>query len=86
MLTKDDRKGHVIIGEAALYLALAEKEINVLSLIAELGHFAANVSCDERLRDIFEARNWLKKCAYSERAEQPVPFLQILAGLNEEKH
>ena len=86
MLIQDDEKGHVIIGEAALHLALAEKEINVISLIAELGHMAANASCDERFRDINEVRNWLKEYANPGTAEQPVPFLQILAGLNEVKH
>ena len=86
MLIQDDEKGHVIIGEAALHLALAEKEINVISLIAELGHMAANESCDERLGDISGARSWLKKYANPETAVQPVPFLQTLAGLNEEKH
>ncbi|MEN4605421.1 hypothetical protein ABEG90_22775 [Pantoea agglomerans] len=31
MLTQDDGKGHVIIDEAALHLALAEKEVKVIS-------------------------------------------------------
>nr|WP_236263714.1 hypothetical protein [Pantoea sp. S62] len=69
-----------------MHLALAEKEINVISLIAELGHMAANVSCDKRLGDIFEARSWLKKYVNPGIAEQPMPYLQTLAGLNEEKH
>ncbi|WP_336750088.1 hypothetical protein [Pantoea vagans] len=86
MLIQDDEKGHVIIGEAALHLALAEKEINVISLIAELGRMAAGVSCDKRLGDISEARSWLKKYANPGCAEQPVPYLRTLAGLNEEKH
>jgi hypothetical protein len=86
VLIQDDVKGHVIIGEAALHLALAEKEINVISLIAELGRMAADVSCDERFGNISEARSWLKKYAKPRPAEQPVPFLQTLAGLNEEKH
>ncbi|WP_336999010.1 hypothetical protein [Pantoea agglomerans] len=86
MLIQDDEKGHVIIGEAALHLALAEKEINVISLIGELGHMAANTTCDKRLSDISEARSWLKKYANPEHTEQSVPFLQTLAGLNEEKH
>lgn len=86
MLIQDDEKGHVIIGEAALHLALAEKEINVISLIAELDHMAVNVSCDERLSNISDARSWLKKHANPEPAQQRVPFLQTLAGLNEEKH
>ncbi|MCX3311004.1 hypothetical protein ORN12_18765 [Pantoea vagans] len=86
MLIQDDEKGHVIIGEAALHLALAEKEINVISLIAELGHMAAKASCDERLSDISEARSRLKKFINPGFAAQPVPYLQTLAGLNEEKH
>jgi len=86
VLIQDDEKGHVIIGEAALHLALAEKEINVISLIGELGHMAANATCDKRLSDISEARSWLKKYANLEHTEQSVPFLQTLAGLNEEKH
>nr|WP_236263014.1 hypothetical protein [Pantoea sp. S62] len=67
-------------------MALAEKEINVISLIGELGHMAANATCDKRLSDISEARSWLKKYANPEHTEQSVPFLQTLAGLNEEKH
>ncbi|MEN4834451.1 hypothetical protein [Pantoea vagans] len=86
MLIQDDEKGHVIIGEAALHLPLAEKEINVISLIAELGHMAANASCDKRFSDISEARSWLKKYANPGPTEQHVPLLQTLAGLNEEKH
>lgn len=86
MLIQDDEKGHVIIGEAALHLALAEKEINVISLIAELGHMAENVTCDERLGDITKARTWLWKYANPGTAEQSVPFLLTLAGLNERKH
>nr|WP_191091175.1 hypothetical protein [Pantoea stewartii] len=69
-----------------MHLALAEKEINVISLIAELGYMAANESCDERLGNISEARSWLKKYAYLGTSEQPVPFPQTPAGLNEEKH
>jgi len=86
VLIQDDEKGHVIIGEAALHLALAEKEINVISLIAELGHMAANESCNIRLGDISEASRWLMKFANPVPTEQPVPFLQTLAGLNEDKH
>lgn len=86
MLIQDDEKGHVIIGEAALHLALAKKEINVISLIAELGHMAANETCEKRSEDIFKARSWLNQYANPGTAGQPVPFLQTLAGLNEEKH
>ena len=37
MSIQHDDKGHVIIGEAALSLALAEREISVLSLIPSAG-------------------------------------------------
>lgn len=40
MLIQDDEKGHVIIGEAALSLALGEREISVASLLSELGLMA----------------------------------------------
>nr|WP_234471845.1 hypothetical protein [Erwinia sp. S43] len=69
-----------------MHLALAEKEINVNSLIAELGQMAANVSCNKRLSDLNEALNWLKKFANPGNTQQSEPFLQVLAGLNEVKH
>lgn len=60
MLLQNDEKGHVIIGEAALHLALAKMEISVSSLLAELNRMAAAQNSDALLSEISEARNWLK--------------------------
>lgn len=86
MLLQDDGNGHVIIGESALHLALAKKEISVISLIAELGYVAADKCSDERLAEISEARSWLKSLITPDRAEHSEPYLHTLAGLNEEKN
>lgn len=86
MLFQGDSKGHVIIGEAALHLALAKKEISVISMIAELGHMAAGKCSDERLYEISQARSWLKRSATAGRAQQAEPYLRALTGLNEEKN
>ncbi|WP_380177856.1 hypothetical protein [Kalamiella sp. sgz302252] len=60
MLFQDEEQGHVIIGEAALHLALAKREITALSLIAELGRMRASVKSNRRLHELSEARNWLR--------------------------
>ncbi|MEN4522762.1 hypothetical protein [Pantoea agglomerans] len=86
MLLQDDGNGHVIIGVAALHLALAKKEISVISLIAELGYMAADKCSDERLTEISEARSWLKRVITPDRAEHSEPYLRTLASLNEEKN
>jgi hypothetical protein len=79
-----DGKGHVIIGEAALSLALGEREISVHSLISQLGHMAEAGGSDSRLTEISEARSWLKSFHEPEQAVRHVPYLQTLAGLNDE--
>jgi len=79
-------KGHVIIGEAALSLALGEKEISVHSLIAELGHMAQAGGSDNRLTEISEARSWLKSFHEPEQAVRYLPYLQTYANLNDEKN
>jgi hypothetical protein len=81
-----DGKGYVIIGEAALSLALGEKEISVHSLIVELGNMAEAGGSDNRLTEISEARSWLKSFHEPEQAVRRVPYLQTLAGLNDEKN
>lgn len=86
MLLQDDGNGHVIIGEAALHLALVKKEISVISLTAELGYIAADKCSDERLAEISEARSWMKRSVTPDRTEQSEPYLRTLAGLNEEKN
>ncbi|WP_442799401.1 hypothetical protein [Pantoea vagans] len=84
MLIQNDEKGHVIIGEAALSLALGEKEISIASLFTQLGFMAKSESNAERLTQIAEARNWLSSFKSPSLAQKQVPYLQTLAGLNEE--
>ena len=84
MSIQHDGKGHVIIGEAALSLALGEREISVHSLISQLGHMAEAGGSDSRLTEISEARSWLKSFHEPEQAVRHVPYLQTLAGLNDE--
>lgn len=86
MSIQHDEKGHVIIGEAALSLALSEKEISVLSLINELGHMMNAGGSDDRLSMISEARCWLKSFETPEQAVRQIPYLRTLAGLNDEKN
>jgi hypothetical protein len=81
-----DGKGHVIIGEAALSLALGEKEISVHSLISELGRMAKAGGSDNRLTEISEARSWLKSFNEPEQAVRYLPYLQTFADLNDEKN
>lgn len=83
MPLRDEDKGQTIISEAALRLALAEKEININSLLIELGHMATDNCHDERLNKIFVARTWLREFISPVPAEQHALYLQILAGLNE---
>lgn len=83
MPLRDEDKGQTIISEAALRLALAEKEININSLLIELGHMATDNCHDERLNKIFVARTWLREFIIPVPAEQHALYLQILAGLNE---
>ena len=84
MSIQHDGKGHVIIGEAALSLALGEREISVHSLISQLGHMAEAGGSDSRLTEISEARSWLKSFHEPEQAVRHVPYLQTLTGLNDE--
>lgn len=84
MLFQNDEKGHVIIGEAALSLALGEKEISIATLFTQLGYMAKSESNADRLTKIAEARNWLSSFESPAIAQQQVPYLQTLASLNEE--
>jgi len=84
VLFLNDEKGHVIIGEAALSLALGEKEISIASLFTQLGFMAKSESSAERLTQISEARSWLSSFTSPSVAQQQVPYLQTLVGLNEE--
>jgi len=84
VLFQNDEKGHVIIGEAALSLALGEKEISIASLFTQLGYMAKSESNTDRLTQISEARHWLSSFKSPSVAQQQVPYLQTLASLNEE--
>ncbi|WP_313654130.1 hypothetical protein [Pantoea sp.] len=84
MLIQNDEKGHVIIGEAALSLALGKKEISIATLFTQLGYMAKSESNADRLAQISEARKWLSSFKSPTIAQQQVPYLQTLAGLNDE--
>ncbi|TPD95645.1 hypothetical protein FJP68_02555 [Pantoea vagans] len=84
MLIQNDEKGHVIIGEAALSLALGEKKISIASLFTQLGLMAKSENNADRLEKIDKARNWLSSFTSPAVAQQQVPYLRTLAGLNEE--
>lgn len=83
MSLRDEHRGHVIISEAALHLALAEKEININALLSELGLMATDNCHDDRLSQICAARVWLREFVTPGIVKQRAPFLQILTGLNE---
>ena len=60
MLFYDKRKGHIIIGQAIINLAACRKEININSLITELGDMAECDVSDDRVALIADTRCWLK--------------------------
>jgi len=79
-----DEKGYVIIGEAALSLALKEKDIEVTSLINELSRMAESSVSDERIYSIFEAKNWLANVDLTGIGAESVPYIKTLTSLNDE--
>lgn len=78
-----DEKGYVIIGEAALALALREQNIDVLSLINELNSMAEFSLNDERLYSISEARSWLIGLNVIGEEAEAVPYIKTLTSLND---
>jgi len=60
VLFHDEEQGHIIIGEAVINLAVSQKEINIHSLIIELGTMAEGDASDNRLAQIADAGRWLK--------------------------
>ena len=84
MLFQDDEKGHIIIGEAALSLALCRKEISVANLFSQLGLMSKSENNIDRLTQIAKARNWLMSFESPSVAEEQIPYLQTLVGLNNE--
>ncbi len=83
MFIQDNEKDHVIIGEAALSLALSEREISVASLISELCKMAKAGGTTERLNKIAGAQRWLGHFSAHGVDTERVPYLQTLAGLSE---
>ena len=83
MLFHNDDKGHIIIGEAALSLALSKKEISIATLLTELGYMERSTGNTGRLTQITAATSWLRSFDSPQSAEKHVPYLQTLAGLNE---
>lgn len=86
MLIQNNVKSHVIIGEAALSLALGDQQISVSSLICTLSRMAKTEKSENRLLKINEAKDWLQSFESPEYALKEVPYLQTLAGVNEERH
>ncbi|MDF7649428.1 hypothetical protein F3J38_04380 [Pantoea sp. Acro-805] len=84
MSIQHDDKSQVMIGEAALNLALAEREISVQSLISQLDHMAAASGSQARRSEISAASLWLKSFDDPWHAARHVPYLQTLAGFNDE--
>ena len=62
MSIQHDEKGQGVLGEAALALALSEKEISLNTLIMQLSRMEAGCVTDERIQSIVKARNWLMSC------------------------
>ena len=85
MSRRDEERVPVIMGEAALYLALIEREIDVSSLMEQLKSMATGSCSDDRLCKIFEAISWLKKFTSTGFKKQPMSYLRILNSLNEDK-
>ncbi|MGP2446661.1 hypothetical protein [Pantoea ananatis] len=85
MSLRDEERGLIIIGEAALYLALTEKKIDINSLMEQLKSMATGSCSDNRLCKIFEAISWLKKLTSTGFERQSVPYLHIINSLNEGK-
>lgn len=84
MPIQHDGKGYVIIGEAALSLALSDRKISVQSLIHELEYMDKAGGSTARLQEIAAARTWLESFTEPEQAIRQVPYLHTLAGLNDE--
>lgn len=84
MSIQHDEKGYVIIGEAALALALREQDIEVPSLISELTSMAESAINDERIYSIFEARNWLVNFSSTGQETESASYIKTITGLNDE--
>lgn len=85
MLSRDEERVPVIMGESALYLALTKRGNNVNSLMEQLKSNEKSSYSDDRLCKIFEIILWLKKFISTGFEKQPVSYLYILSSLNEGK-
>jgi hypothetical protein len=79
-----EEKGRVIIGEAALALALRKQNIDVPSLMTELGRMAEGSLSSERIESVFKARDWLSNLSASGKAAESVPYIKTISSLNDE--
>ncbi|WP_376748126.1 hypothetical protein [Pantoea septica] len=87
VLFHNDEKGHAIIGEAVISLALGEKEISVETLIAELSRMAENETHAARLTAISEARRWLKSHQHHDiRDRSELHWLTVAGREDDGKH
>jgi hypothetical protein len=59
LLFYDEQKGHAVIGEAAVSLAVNDQQISVDALMNKLTLMAEVESSDARLQLIYDARKWL---------------------------
>jgi len=82
MLIHNQENEHAIIGEAAMSLALAEREISVASLFAELSYMAECGTTPGRLEEISAAIVWLMCYGTSGISVTRIPYEQIRSGLN----
>ncbi|MGX9741587.1 hypothetical protein [Pseudocitrobacter corydidari] len=75
MSIQHDEKGQVVIGEAALALALSEKEISVNSLITQLSRMEMGCVTNDRIQSIANARDWLKSFEHPQDVAACLPYL-----------
>lgn len=75
MSIQHDEKGQIVIGEAALALALSEKEISLNALIMQLSRMEAGCVTHERIQSIVNARNWLMSFEHPQEAAECLPYL-----------
>ncbi len=75
MSIQHDEKGQIVIGEAALALALSEREISLNTLIMQLSRMEVGCVTDERIQSIVKARNWLMSFEHPQDAAACLPYL-----------
>ncbi|MGB9097914.1 hypothetical protein [Erwinia sp.] len=60
-MTDEDQEHHIMLGEAAMSLIFSREVINPSALLQKLQAMAGDEEDDERLMQIWQARNWLLK-------------------------